>query len=256
MTEAGMITIDFEGGVGLVAGGGRGIGQSVAYRLAEAGADVGIIDVLEEEAAETVEGIRERGRKGFFFRADITSDEETGNAVDALVKECGRIDYLVNSAAITSKKPFPQLDVDTWRKTIEVNLTGSFLLCRAVVPHMMERKEGRIVLISSGSALTVSGGGAHYASSKGGMFSLVRTLARELAPHNILANCLAPRNVLTVLLERYYSAEQIEKLSGAIPLGRLAQPGEIADSVIFLCSGLSSYITGQILIVDGGRTYS
>jgi 3-oxoacyl-[acyl-carrier protein] reductase len=251
-----MIPIDFEKRVGLVTGGGRGIGQSVAYRLAEAGADVCIIDVLEKESAETVEGIEKRGRRAFFFKIDITHEDEINAAVNRLVEECGRIDFFVNSAAITSRKPFTQLDVDTWRKTLDINLTGSFLCCKAVVPHMIRQKKGRIVLISSGSAVTGSGGGAHYASSKGGIISLVRSLSRELATHNILANCVAPRNVLTVLLEHYYTKAQLDQLSSSIPLGRLAVPGEVADVVLFLCSDLSSYISGQFLIVDGGRTFS
>lgn len=251
-----MIPIDFSGKVVLITGGGRGIGRSTALRCAEAGADVGIFDLREEESGNVAAGVESMGRKAFFYRVDVTSEPEVNDGVRRLVGELGRIDFFVNSAAITSKQPFPQLSAEVWNRTLSVNLTGPFLCCKAVVPVMIRQGGGRIVLISSGSALTGSGGGAHYASSKGGMISLVRTLARELARHNILANCLAPRNVRTELLEDIYSDEQLEVLSAQTPLKRLSTPEEIANVAVFLCSDLSSYLTGQLILVDGGRTYS
>lgn len=251
-----MIPIDFSSKVVLVSGGARGIGRSTVLRFAEAGADVGIFDLREEESRETVDCIRSLGRKGFFRRVDVTSEPEVDRGVEELGEELGGIDFFVSSAAITSKQPFPRLSAEVWSKTLGVNLTGPFLCCKAVVPVMIRQGGGRIVLISSGSALTGSGGGAHYASSKGALISLVRTLARELAGHNILANCLAPRNVRTELLEEIYSEEQLEKLSAQTPLRRLSTPEEIANVAVFLCSELSTYLTGQLILVDGGRTYA
>jgi 3-oxoacyl-[acyl-carrier protein] reductase len=251
-----MIPIDFGGKAVLVSGGGRGIGRSTALRFAEAGADVGIFDLREEESRETVDCIRSLGRKGFFRRVDVTSEPGVDRGVEELSGELGGIDFFVSSAAITSKQPFPRLSAEVWSRTLGVNLTGPFLCCKAVVPVMIRQGGGRIVLISSGSALTGSGGGAHYASSKGALISLVRTLARELAGHNILANCLAPRNVRTELLEEIYSREQLEKLSAQTPLRRLSTPEEIANVAVFLCSELSTYLTGQLILVDGGRTYA
>lgn len=251
-----MISLDFSGRTVLVTGGANGIGKSVALRFAEAGADVGVIDLLEDESNETVGSVRELGRRGFFFQADVTSEEQVNQAVASFAQECGRIDFFVNSAAVTSRQPFLDLTLDVWQKTLSINLTGAFLCCKAVVPHMVDQKQGRIVLISSGSAMTGSGGGAHYASSKGGMLSLVRTLAREFAKNNILVNCLAPRNVLTPLIERYYTQQQIDEVSRGIPLGRFSTPEEIANVALYLCSDLSTYMTGQFVIVDGGRTFS
>jgi len=251
-----MIPIDFQGKTLLVTGGGQGIGRSVALRCAEAGADVGIFDPVRDESEKTAEEIRSMGSKSYYFPVDVSSEEEINAAMDRLLHETGRIDFLVNSAGITSVQPFTELSREVWQKTLDVNLTGSFLCCKAVVPSMISRGEGRIVLISSASAITGTGGGAHYASSKGGMFSLTRTLSRELAPHNILTNCLAPRNVLTGMLKNYYSQEALDKSSESIPLKRLATPEEIANMVLFLCSGLATYITGQIIVVDGGKTFS
>jgi len=251
-----LIPIDFSGKVVLITGGGRGIGRSTALRCAEAGADAVIFDLKEDESKDAVQQIESAGKKASFYRVDISNEAQVNAGVEKTLKEYGRIDFFVNSAAITSKQPFTELSHEVWDKTLNVNLTGPFLCCRAVVPVMIQQGGGRIVLISSGSALTGSGGGAHYASSKGGLISLVRALSRELAQHNILVNCLAPRNVRTELLEGIYKNEQLEAMANQTPLKRLSTPEEIANVILFLCSDLSTYLTGQMILVDGGRTYS
>lgn len=250
-----MLSIDFTGKVALVTGGARGIGRAISLKFARAGADVAIFDLLEEEAEKTVGEIFLRGKEACFFKVDVTEEKEVQNAVEKLIKKYGRIDFLVNNAGITSKYSFSEIPLDVWRKTIEVNLTGAFLCCRKVVPHMVKRKEGRIVFVSSASSLTGSGGGAHYASSKGAVNSLVRALSRELAPYNILVNAVAPRNIQAGTLQDIYSEKELAGLLKKIPLGRMGTGEEVADVVVFLCSALSTYITGQIIIVDGGRTF-
>jgi len=251
-----MLSIQFEGKLTIVTGGGRGIGKSIALKFAEAGSDVAIFDVLEKEGKDTAKDITSLGRRGSFFRVDVTKEEEINEAVGKVLDEYGKIDFFINNAGITTRTPFTELSLSTWQKILDVNLTGAFLCCKAVVPAMVRQKEGRVVFISSGSAITGSGGGAHYASSKGGINSLVRALARELAPYNILVNGVAPRNILAESLRDIYTEKQLEELAKKIPLKRLGTPEEIANVALFLCSDLSSYMTGQILLVDGGRTFS
>jgi len=251
-----MLSIQFEGKLTIVTGGGRGIGKSIALKFAEAGSAVAIFDVLEKEGKDTTKDITSLGRKGSFFRVDVTKEKEIYDAVSKVLDEYGKIDFFINNAGITTRTPFTELSFPTWQKILDVNLTGAFLCCKAVVPVMVRQKEGRIVFISSGSAITGSGGGAHYASSKGGINSFIRALARELAPYNILVNGVAPRNILAESLRDIYTEEQLEELAKKIPLKRLGTPEEIANVALFLCSGLSSYMTGQILLVDGGRTFS
>lgn len=250
-----MISLTLEGKITIVTGGSRGIGKSIALKLAQAGSTVAIFDILEKEGKDTADQIVSSGGKADFYRVDVTSEEDVKNAVGGVLKNYGKIDFLVNNAGITSRYFFTEIPVQIWKKTIDVNLTGAFLCCKAVVPSMIKQKEGRIVIISSGSAITGSGGGAHYASSKGGVNSLVRALARELAPYNILVNGVAPRNIEAETLENVYSKEQIKALCEKIPLKRLGTPEEVANIALFLCSSLSTYITGQIILADGGRTF-
>lgn len=250
-----MIPLNLEGKVTIVTGGARGIGKSIALRFAEAGSDVAIFDVLDKRAEETVGQILSLNKKGSFYKVDVTRENEVNESVNKVLRDYGKIDFLVNNAGITSRYFFTEIPVQIWKKTIDVNLTGAFLCCKAVVPSMIKQKEGRIVIISSGSAITGSGGGAHYASSKGGVNSLVRALARELAPYNILVNGVAPRNIEAETLENVYSKEQIKALCEKIPLKRLGTPEEVANIALFLCSSLSTYITGQIILADGGRTF-
>lgn len=250
-----MISLNLEGKVSIVTGGSRGIGKSIALKLAQAGSTVAIFDILEKEGKDTAEQVVSSGGKADFYRVNVTSEEDIKIAVGRVLENYGKVDFLINNAGITSRYSFTELSFDVWKKTIDVNLTGAFLCCREVIPSMIKQKSGRIVFISSASSITGSGGGAHYASSKGGINSLVRALARELAEYNILVNAVAPRNIEAETLDDIYTKEQIEALCKKIPLRRLGKPEEVAGVVLFLCSSFSTYITGQIIIVDGGRTF-
>jgi 3-oxoacyl-[acyl-carrier protein] reductase len=251
-----MLSLQFSDKVTIVTGGGRGIGRSIALRFAEAGSDIVIFDVLKQEAADTINCVISRGKKGTFYQVDVTKESEVSEAVKKVLDEYRKIDFLVNNAGITSRFSFTELPTQIWQKTLSVNLTGAFFCCKAIVPAMINQKSGRIVLISSGSAITGSGGGAHYASSKGGVNSLVRALSRELASYNILVNGVAPRNIKTGTLGDIHTEEQLKNLTKRISLKRLGTPEEVANVVLFLCSSLSAYITGQIILVDGGRTFT
>jgi len=242
--------------VTIVTGGAKGIGRSIALKFAKAGSDVVIFDVLKHEAEGAVDHIISLGGRSTFCQLDITKENEINEAVKKILDKYGRVDFLINNAGITSKVSFDELSLYTWQKTLDVNLTGAFLCCKAVIPSMINQKNGRIVFISSGSSITGTGGGAHYASSKGGINSLVRALSRELALCNILVNGVAPRNIKTGTLGNLYSEEQLENFAKRIPLKRLGTPEEVADVVLFLCSSFSTYITGQIILIDGGRTFA
>lgn len=251
-----MLSLQFTDIVTIVTGGGRGIGRGIALKFAQAGSKVVIFDVLKKEGKDTINCVISSGERGSFYQVDVTKENEVNEAVKKVLDRYGRIDFLVNNAGITSRFSFTELPTQTWEKTLNVNFTGAFLCCRAVVPTMIKQKNGRIVLVSSGSAITGSGGGAHYASSKGGVNSLIRALSRELAPYNILVNGVAPRNIKTGTLGDLYSEKHLKNLIEKVPLKRLGTPEEVANVALFLCSHLSTYITGQIILVDGGRTFA
>lgn len=239
----------------IITGAGRGIGKSIALKFAQIGSDIAIFDTLQKEGESVAKNIRSFGRKGDFYKVDVTKEREINQAVKQVLDKYGKVDFFINNAGILTRTSFTELNLSTWQKIMSVNLTGAFLCCKKIVPLMIKQKQGRIVLISSGSSITGSGGGAHYASSKGGINSLVRALSRELAPYNILVNGVAPRNIKAGTLGNIYSESQVRKLIEKIPLKRLGTPEEVANVALFLCSDLSTYITGQIILVDGGRTF-
>src|SRR5205807_2616112 len=166
------------------------------------------------------------------------------------------LDVLVNNAGTTSVQQTETMPLDVWERTLRINLSGTFYCCRAAIPHLRRRPGAAIVNISSSSALVGGGGGSHYAASKAGVDGLTRHLARELAP-GIRVNSIQPRTIETDLFRARYahaSMEQ-ERLRDQVPLGRFGQPEDIADAVAFLASDWASFITGQIILIDGGRTY-
>lgn len=250
-----MLSLKFTNKVTIVTGGGRGIGRSIALKFAKAGSDVVVFDLLKQEAEDTINCIISMGKRGSFYQVDIAKENEVTKAVKRVLDKYGKIDFLINNAGITSRYSFTEIPTQIWQKTINVNLTGAFFGCKAVIPAMVKQRSGRIVFVSSASAITGSGGGAHYASSKGGINSLVRALSREFAPYNVLVNGVAPRNIKAGTLGDVYSESQLRNLIKKIPLKRLGTPEEVANVVLFLCSDLSTYIAGQIILVDGGRTF-
>jgi 3-oxoacyl-[acyl-carrier protein] reductase len=244
----------------VVTGAARGIGRAVAYRLAGLGARTVIWDIdgaeAERAAAELGDVLRELGRP---HQLEWRCVDVTEAAAVAEAMECAAtdgLDVLVNNAGTTTVQSTEDMPLDEWERILRVNLHGTFLCCRAAIPHLRQRSGAAIVNISSSSALVGGGGGAHYAASKAGIDGLTRHLARELAPA-IRVNSIQPRTIETDLFRTRYAHAPLEqsRLREQVPLRRFGQPEDIADAVVFLASDWASFITGQILLVDGGRTY-
>lgn len=245
--------------VAIVTGGARGLGRVFAMRLAEEGAKVMVMNIVanqrdEDDLKETVRLIKGLGSEVISFVADVTSEEETKAMAKAAFDKFGRIDILVNDAAIyggLKRKPFYEVDLKEWDLVMTVNVKGAFLASRAVFPYMKEQGYGKIVSISSETFFTGSTGIPHYVASKGGLIALTRALAGELGPHNICINSVAPGFTDTEASRGLADVTKYD--TSRTPLGRLQEPGDLAGAVLFLASPESDFITGQTLLVDGGR---
>ena len=240
----------------VVTGGSAGIGREICTYMASLGARIAVIDVNEEKGKETVAAITGVGGEAHFARGDVTVESDMERCMAETAAVFGGIDILVNNAGIASHViPFEQLTLETWRRILDVNLTGAFVCAKAAFPHLIPRGRGVIVMVSSGSAITGSGASAAYASSKGGLNSFVRALSRELAPKGIRVNGVAPRSIEGELLTKMYSREHIARMAREIPLGRMGTYTDVAHTVAFLSSDLASFISGETLLLDGGRTF-
>ncbi|MFZ3059628.1 MAG: beta-ketoacyl-ACP reductase [Candidatus Methanoperedens sp.] len=273
-----------EGKVALVTGGSRGIGQAIALRLAEEGADVAInyqstreqaeklsklidqmgmmdefdrlslkIDLMEtkENAKEVSELIDSMGKHSIICQANVNDFEQVNRMRDEVVKQFGRIDILVNNAGIVRDKSFVKMTPQMWTEVLSVNLDGAFYCTKAVIEGMLERKYGRIVNISSVIGRMGNRGQANYAASKAGLIALSQTLAKEFAGKGITVNAVAPGFIETDMLKSV-PKEIMEKILAGIPLGRLGKPSEVAGAVAYLVSEDGDYITGQVIDINGG----
>ncbi len=238
--------------VALVTGGARGIGRAIALALASEGAHVAFTYRSAGPAAEeVVKLIQEKGRKAAAYQSDAKQFDAAQHVVDTVVKEFGRIDILVNNAGITKDTLLMRMTEQDWDDVIDTNLKSAFAFSKAVCRHMMSQREGRIINISSIAGVIGNPGQTNYAASKAGMIGMTKTLAKELASRNIQINAVAPGFVDTDMTEKL-TPQQKEALMAMIPLKRTAKPEEIASVVVFLASPASSYMTGQVLCVDGG----
>lgn len=238
------------GKVALVTGAGRGIGRAVGIELARAGAQVAINDLVEAKAHESASAVGE-GARGFV--ADVSDKAQVDAMVAEVTSAFGSIDILVNNAGMDHAASILDIDEAEWDRFMQVNLKSVYLCTRAVLPGMIERRFGRVVSMASQVAEQgAMNGGIHYATTKAGILGFTRTLARQMAAHNITANAVAPGVVDTDLIRENVTPENRERLRAMIPLGRLADPADVARVVTFLASPGADYITGATIDVNGG----
>ncbi len=244
--------IDLSNQIMLITGASRGIGRATAIMAAQAGATV--IANYRHAAAEAekiVNGIKQRGGSALAIRADVSIQEEVDAMIKMVIATYGRIDVLVNNAGIWTYGAIHEMNAATWRETLAANLDSIYFCCRAVTPHMMAQRRGRIINISSTAGQRGEAFHSHYAATKGAIISFTKSLAAELASYNILVNGVAPGWVNTDM-SREALLDEGEEITRLIPLRRAGTPEEIAGPILFLASGLSDYITGEILNVNGG----
>ena len=244
-----------KGKVAIVTGGAKGLGRAFALKLAEEGARVMVVTRKDMANLEkTVQQIKDLGGEAALFQADVARETDMLNMAEATNKAFGRIDVLINNAAIydgIKRKPFYEIDPDEWDLVMTVNVKGAFLAARAVFPYMKAQGYGKIVNLSSEVFYTGSHGFAHYVASKGGIIGLTRALAVELGPHNICINCVAPGFTDTEASRGLADVTKYD--TSKTPLRRLERPEDLTGAALFLASPESDFITGQTILVDGGR---
>jgi len=241
-----------EGKTGLITGGGAGIGWATAKAFGAEGARVAILELNDQNFPDLRRQAGEAGFELLTLQGDVTNQEQVTGAVGRAVEALGRLDILVNNAGLTIPRPFLEKTAEEWRRTLEVNLVGPFLCAQAAAPHMLARKYGRIVNISSIRGFDHCGreGVMDYCAAKGGLINFTKTLAKELAPH-INVNSVAPGHTNTAMVQKLPQEVRENMIRGSF-LKRLAEPEDIAKAVVFMSSGYADFITGQVLLVDGG----
>ena len=240
--------------VALVTGGSRGIGKAVVTLLASCGAHVAINYVRDDGASSaTVEMARAYGVRALAIQADVSHVKEAAHLVQQTVEHFGRLDFLICNAGIWQGGPVESIPEELWDKTLDINLKGTWSVCRAAVPTMKSQGFGRIVIVSSTAGQRGEALYSNYAASKGGQISFTKSLAPELASFGINVNCVAPGWVATDMTAKDLAdpAER-ESIIRTVPLGRAATPEEIAGPIVFLCSEWAAHITGEVLNVNGG----
>ena len=244
-----------DGKVAIVTGAAQGIGAAYARHLATCGATVVLADVDEQLVAQTAEKIAADGFSAWGAGVDIADPERCDALISDVVARSERIDVLVNNAAIYQEvrsTPAEDIPVEVWRRIVDVNINGTYFMCRAVIPHMKARGSGVIVNQTSGSVFVAPPGMAHYVTTKAAAIPLTQVLARELGPHGIRVNAIAPGLTDTPATHAVASDAVIQMSVAGIAMGRLATPEDLCGTLEFLCSDASTFLTGQTIAVNGG----
>lgn len=247
-------TMNLEGRVAVVTGANRGIGKAVAVKLAAAGCAVVVGGRVPERVEAAAAEIRQAGARAVAHPGDVSDPVAAAAIIERAITEFGRLDILINNAGISRGSPFFEITPESWREFLDVHLSGNFYCGQAAARIMKDSGGGRIVNVSSIAASMAMYGTAPYAAAKGGILSLTRVMAVELAKFGITVNAIAPGPVATEQLRAVYDEKMYQERSRAIPLGRLAEPEEVASAVLFLVSPEACYITGQVLTLDGGAS--
>lgn len=235
----------------LVTGGSQGIGKAIALILAKAGADIVIWDVNLEKANEIVKEIEKLGRKASAYKVDVSNSNNVNNTAGEVLKEHQKIDILVNNAGITKDMLLMKLSEESWDAVININLKGTFLVTKAFLRQFLKLKSGKIINISSVVGLSGNAGQTNYSASKAGIVGFTQSVAKEVGTRNINVNAIAPGFIETEMSDAIPEKAKdtfIEK----IPLRKAGSVDDVANTVLFLSSSLSDYITGQVIVVDGG----
>ena len=250
-------SLSLEGKTAIVTGGGTGIGRSIALTFAAAGANVVVCSRTLANLEKVAEEVKALGRRSLAVRTDVTQKTDVDNMVQRVMDEFGAIDILVNDAGVWLEGEVLDFSEEAWDRTMDINIKGCYLCCQAVGKKMVERKRGNIISIASINSFVLDKEEAPYSASKAGMVMLIRGLAKELVSYNIRVNAVAPGWVRTEMSREIWSqpeSEYTKQEMARIPMGRLAEPSDVANAALFLASDLSSYITGATIVVDGGFT--
>jgi NAD(P)-dependent dehydrogenase (short-subunit alcohol dehydrogenase family) len=247
------MTAPFEGKVAVVTGAGRGIGLAVASRLVAGGATVAMVDADADAVKESAAALRGTGAQARGFATDVASSRDVDELFEEIARDLGSLDILVNNAAITRPAMLHKMTDDQWDEVIAVNLTAAFYTTRAAARHMIPHNSGAIVNVSALSALRGAMGQINYVSAKAGIVGMTKAAAKELARYSIRVNAVTPGVVETRMSEKLLTDSRFaEQYIREIPLGRVAQPADIASSICFLASEDASYLTGQVINASGG----
>lgn len=248
------------GEVAIVTGAGQGIGEAIATTLAREGATVAVVDIDAGEAARVASVITDAGGKALALETDVTKSDQVDNMVGDVISHSGRVDVLVNGAGGWHRiRPVTDVTDEEWHRLIALNLTSAFYCSRAVARSMIEQNSGRIVSITSNAGIAPSPNAPSslpYSAAKAGLIGMTRLLARDLGPHGITVNCVAPGTTLTPRVRKARDPESIERIAATAPMRRLVEPRDAAEATLFLASSAARYITGVTLKVNGGKLIS